>query len=574
MGRLTLNNETLEAYKEKIKSDAFTAVNAARMMAELEQNEISNTQIVVTVYDKFYTKKFECGNYSELQASWLRNQIGGGKLTVPRIDAAAKTLLSCDKTTVPITIEVGRLLWSGRVKIAHDNFGDPDRGDFVECELEHDYAWLSKILAWPNFLAPLQVQFPPKGVAIGPAISVLKFILGTQAFRLQSGLWDIVNNLGSLNLDWHSWFGTALSDHAAGFHDVMTMLRTPIYVVPTNPLTDTSPFVFVTWRMDKISSIFEQQLLDNGLVCEVNLWRPGDPQPGNDPLLKAFPLKVPTIVVDIKDRMGIVGPTGTFLDGILRTAVDIQGSVFGEILDPFLNPHGEYKPYGWNIAPLLGVHFVQPWYVLNADHPQSGIQGRLSHHTAEAWRVIIGGKSPAWMNQLINATLAWVLDMIMIVIGLTGIPSNLLDGLFNDVLLAFQLADNYKRRIAMGPYGYPEVFISGAAPYNISAIFALKREMWRSRPYIAGQVMFRNGEPYELGRDFFPGALASVIRDGEIYTDYIDGVTLIDGPNNRADVFLQIGDGKAQEAPVTRVQRKLAGMLEAFNALTLAPGSS
>lgn len=574
MGRLTLNNETLEDYKAKIKSDAHTAVTAARMMAELEQNQISTTEIVVTVYDKFYKPMFECGDYTELQCQWKRNEIGGGKLTVPYISAAAQTLLNCEKATVPITVEIGRLLWSGRVKIAHDNFNDPDRGDFVECELESDYAWLSKILAWPNFLAPLQVQFPPKGVAIGPAISVLKFILGTQAFRLQSGLWDIVNNLGSLNLDWHSWFGTALANNAAGRHDIMTMLRTPIYVVPTNPLTDTSPFISVIWRMDKLSSIFERQLLDNGLVCEMNLWRPGDPQPGNDPLLKAFPLKVPTIVVDIKDRTGIVGPTGTFIDGILRTNIDLAGSLFGEILDPFLNPKGEYKPYGWNIAPIIGVNFIKPWAVFNADHPKSGIRGRISHHTAEAWRVIIGGKSPAWMNQLINATMSWILDMVMMIIGLTGIPSNLFDGLFNDVLLAFQLADNYARRIAMGPYGYPEVFVAGSSPYNIDAIFALAREMWNTRPYVSAQCQFRNGIPYELGRDIFPGALVSVVRGGRLFTDYLYDITLSDTRGERADIFVQIGDGKAEEAPSMRTQRRLAGLLEAFNALTLAAGPS
>lgn len=574
MGRLTVNNDTLESFKEKIKSDAVTAVNAARMMAELEQAEIGTTEIVVTVYDKFYKPMFECGDYLELQCAWPRNQVGTGNLKLPRISPAADTLLKADQTTVPITVEIGRLMWSGRVKIAHDNFNNPGQADFVEAELEGDYAWLTKILAWPNFLLPLQVQFPPKGLALGPAISVLKFILGTQAFRLQSGLWDMFNQVLSLDLDWNSWFANVTVDESGGINDLMSMLRTPIYVVPTNPLTDTSPFIFVNWRMDKISSIFEQQLLDNGLVCEVNLWRPGDPQPDDSDLLKAFPLTVPTIVVDIKDRQGVVGPTGTFIDGILRTTIDIEGSVFGEILNPFLNPNGEYAPYGINIAPALGLNFVKPWCVFNGDHPRSGIWGRLSHHTAEAWRIIIGGKSPAWLDQLINATFSWILDMIMIVIGLTGIPSNLFDGLFNDVLLAFQLADNFPRRMAMGPYGYPEIFVPGTQPYSLDGVLSLAREMWNSRAYVAGQVKFRNGVPYEVGRDIFPGALASVVRDGVLWTDYIYGLELIDNRRDRAQIFAQIGDGKLQEAPAVRAQRRLASVMEAINALTLASVSS
>lgn len=577
MARVELDSQTLEGLKEKLKSDAYTAVTAARMMAEVENAAVLSTRIIVTVYDKFYNAIGECGDYLSLDCSFPRNQIPSGNLKLKRSDPLADVALSCHENSVPITVEIGRLVWSGRVKIAHDNFNEKDKADFVECELEGDYAWLFKIMAWPNFLLPLQVQFPPRGVAIGPAISIMKFLLATQAFRLQSGLWDLINNVGSLNLDWRSWFGTALTtdffgaDGQFGLDDILRILRTPIYVVPTDPLFDTSPFISINWRMDKIGTVFEQTVKDNGLAVEVVLWRPGDPQPGDDPLLVLFPLTVPTIVVDIKDRMGIIGPTGTFLDGILRTAVDLEGSVFGEILDPFLNPQGEYKPDGWNIAPLLGVHFLAPWAIFNADHPKGGIKGRLSHHHPESWRIIIGGHSPKWMNDLINATMSWLLDMVMIVIGLTGVPSNLFDGLFNDVLLAFQLADNFKRRVAMGPYGYPETFIAtNHSGYNVDAIFALKREMWNTRGYISGECTFRNGEPYEIGRDLFPGGLATIIRNKKLYTDYIENIVISDGRDHRAEVWVQIGDGVQEEAPIVKVQRKLVSYEEAFNILTLA----
>lgn len=581
MARVDLDTKTLDELKEKLKGDAYEAITAARMMAELEREAVSDTRIIVTVYDKFYTPVGTCGNYLELTCNFPRNAVQQGKLVIPRLDQFgrgdrfADAALTCHEETVPITIEIGTLLWSGRIKVAHDNFNQPAKADFVECELEGDYAWLMKILAWPNFLLPLQVQFPPRGVAIGPAVSVLKFLIGTQAFRLQSGMWDLINNLLSLNLDWRSWFGTFLmqdpGDDGIGLDDVMRTLRTPVYVVPTNPLFDTSPFISVNWRMDKVGTIFEQHVKDNGLAVEVKLWRPGDPQPGKDPLLKLFPLTVPTIVVDIKDRMGIVGSTGTFLDGILRVLVDLQGSLFGEILNPFLNPKGEYAPEGWNIAPALGIHYVQSWAIFNADHPLGGVTGKLSHHHPESWRVIVGGKSPKWMNDLINVTLSFILDMISIVVGFTGIPSNLFDGLFNDVLLAFQLADNFGRRVKLGPYGYPETFVpTGHAPYNIDAIFALKREMWNTRGYISGQVTFRNGEPYEIGRDLFPGGLATLIRNGKLYTDYIENITVQDTREARAEVTVQIGDGQMEDASVVKLQRKLVGYQEAFNALTLA----
>lgn len=572
---IQFDSQSPDDFKEKLASDMYTAVSAARMAAQIEKAAILDTRIVVTIYDKFYTPMWECANYLELAASWPRNQVPTGKLSLGRTDPAADHVLTCHDTTVPITIEVGKLLWSGRVKVAHDNFNAPGKADFVECELEGDYAWLLKILAWPNFLLPLQIQVPSRGVAIGPAISCLKYVLAVNAFRLQSGLWNMVNNLLSFNLDWRSWFSQALMTDLEGDNgktdiaDIVRMLRTPIYVVPTNPLKDTSPFITVNWRMDKIGTIFEKIVQDNGLSVEVTLWRPGDPQPAG---VGKYPLTVATIVVDIKDRMGVVGPTGTFFDGILRQAVDLQASVFGDIFAPFLNSKGEYKPDGWNIAPAIGIHFEDPWVVLNADDPKSGIQGKMSHHTPESWRVIVGGKSPKWIDDLINATFSWILDMIMVIVGITGIASNMFDGLFNDVLLAFQLADNYNRRVKMGPYGYPEVFVpTGSAPYTLDAIFAMKREMWNTRGYISGQVTFQNGIPYEVGRDISPNSLASVIRNNMVYTDYIENIILSDTRQDRATVMVQIGDGKREEAPVVRAQRQIANFGKTINAILLTP---
>lgn len=575
MARVDISSETLDDLKAKLLSDAYTAVDAARMLGELDQAAVKDTRVIVTIYDKFYRRVGECGNYLEMNCSFPRNKVETGKLVVAREDPMADRFLTCHDETVPITIELGNLLWSGRVKIAHDDFNNPTRGDVVECELEGDYAWLMKVVAWPNALFPVQLQFPPRGFAIGPAITCLKFLIGTQFFRLQAGLWDLVNNALSLNLDWRTWFGTMLmqdlGDDGPTLDDVFRALRTPVYVIPTNALLDTSPLVSINWRMDKLGMIIDQTAKDNGLAIEVKLWRPGDPQPtDNDPLLDLFPLTVPTLVVDIKDRMGIIGPTGTFIDGILRVLVDLSQSVFGEILDPFLNPNNEYKPDGWNIAPLIGVDFVEPWTIFNADHPQGGVSGRLSHHHPESWRVIIGGKSPKWLNDLFNATFSFILDMLMIIVGLTGVPSNLFDGLFNDVLLSFALADNMNRRIELGPYGYPETFVPTQSPYNVDGIFAMKREMWNTRGYISGQVVFRNGEPYEVGRDVFPGGLATIVRNGQIYTDYIENIVITDTREERAEVRVQIGDGQAEEAPIVKLQRKLLGYEEAINILTLA----
>lgn len=573
VSRVSLSTQTLDELKAKLRSDVYTAMDAARAAAAIEQATVNNSEIICTIYDKFYNAIGD-PQYSELSFNFPRNDIGAGKMIISRLDPLADIILTCNSATVPITIEVQNMLWSGRIKIAHDNFGDRDKGDYIECELEDDYAWLFKIVAWPDYLAPIQAQFPPRGVSIGPVISLLKHLLATQAFRLQTGMWDLVNNVLSLDFDWRNWFGNAFmqpNPHGESFLQYLfTMLRTPIYVLPTDTLFDTSEFTSINWRMDKVGAIFKQQVEANGLAVEVKLWRPGDPQPGNDPLLEKFPLRVPTICVDIKDRLGVIGPTGTFVDGILRELVDLEATVFGEVLSPFLNAKGEYAPDWINIAPALGINYVPSWAVFNADNPQSQLRGRLSHHTPECWRVIIGGHSPQWMNDLVDSTIRYVIDMITIVVGITGVPNNLFDGLFDNILLAFQLADNFDRRVAAGPYCYPEIFVPTTnAPYTIDGLLQLKRQMWKTRGYIAGQLYFRNGGQYEIGRDLFLGGMATIIRNGQIYTDFIDNIAITDTRGKRTEVFVQVGDGKMQQAPFVRLQKQIVSYEEMFNILTL-----
>lgn len=174
------------------------------------------------------------------------------------------------------------------------------------------------------------------------------------------------------------------------------------------------------------------------------------------------------------------------------------------------------------------------------------------------------------MNDLINATMAYLLDMVMIVIGFTGVPSTLFDGLFNDILLAFQLADNMSRRIKLGPYGYPEWFApTGHAPYNVDSIFAMKREQWNTRGYVSGMVHFMNGYPYEVGRDLFPGSLATVIRRRKAYTDFVENIVVSDN-RKECKIECQIGDGQAEEPASVKTYRNIVKFQEAINILTLS----
>jgi hypothetical protein len=542
------------------------AMGAASVTGDVAQNPPDDVAIVF--YSKTYVPQGEINDYISLTFQLARNKVGGGEIVLKGTDPNIPIFLNCTKTTVPITIETGTIRWSGRVIACEDRLSMIHGADrpvnTVVLTLASDFMWLSKILCWPNFLLPIQTQFPDEALYLGPAVTCVATLIQEQCFRLQSGLWELVNNLGSLDLDWTSWFGTLLESDG----NPADMLLTPIVVVPVDPVLDTSPWVSFSGRMDQLDTLIEQVCKDTGTNVSVGLWLPTDPQPKG---LSAT-LTAPTILVEITNNLGVTGPSGTFLDGILQDVVDLSASDVGDMLAPFLNPNNEYAPQGINVAPVLGVNFVQPW-VLFTDDPRGGlINYSIKGRHPLAYTVVGGGKSPQWIDDLLNITSSWAIDAITTLIGISGIPDDLFDGIIDDVILAFQQIENGQRRLELGPYGFPEFFVqTGSSAYTLDEWFALQGAMWDTRGLYTYQWTWLNGFPYTLGVDIFVGQLASFANRGKLYTDWIDSVVYTDDRTTRVGrLEVTVGDGQFVENPVAKIYRKLVNAEKAFQILTLS----
>jgi hypothetical protein len=524
--------------------------------------------ITITVYSKTYVPIGEITDYISLTFQLARNKVGGGEIILKGTDANVVTLLNCASTTVPITIETGTIRWSGRAITCEDKLGMIKGADrpvnTVVVTLASDYMWLSKILCWPNFLLPLQAQFPDEALYLGPAVTCIATLITEQSFRLQNGIYEFINNAASGDEDWTAWSGTLLESDG----NLQDMLMTPIVVVPVDTVLDTSPWVSFSGRMDQLDTLIEQVCKDTGTNVAIGLWRPGDPQPKG---LSAT-LNLPTILVEVTNNLGVTGPNGNFLDGILQDAVDLNASDVGNMLAPFLNPTNEYAPQGINVAPVLGINFVQPW-VLFTDDPRSGlINYSIKGRHPLAYTMVGGGKSPQWIDDLLNITSSWAIDALTTLIGISGIPDDLFDGVIDDVIFAFQEIENGKRRLELGPYGFPEYFVqTGASAYTLDEWFALEGAMWDTRGQYTYQWTWLNGFPYTLGVDIFVGQLASFANRGKLYTDWIDSVVYIDDRTTRVGrLEVTVGDGQLVENPVAKIYRKLVNFEKAVQILTLS----
>jgi hypothetical protein len=578
---MKLTDAEVERWKRDLDSgDKWREAEAAEVLSQ--SFAADDTSITLTACDYLWRDVDRIGDFIEFTWTTPRNLAPQATLTLGADHHLVPFFRTCEQTMVGVLFETEGISEAYYVKKMREKLDARGVWTYV-IELVGIFDILNYLVIWPSWYLPIQAQPFSHAIYAGPICTCIEAMAAEQALRIQSGMWEFVNNALSFNPDVRAWFGTVLQGLKRDGKP-STILKTPLYVVRTGLLRDGSPLYVKTIRMTTVGQTITEITPAYGVDVRVYLWRPGMPQPD-----KWANLEVPTYVMTVKDRSQIEGPTKTILDSAIRTVVDVQGSLLGNTLSPLLNPDGKYAPEGVYIAPALGVDFVRPYAVLVTPDNVITEDGdvvrerspllscEIAHTTPLGWQHIIGGKSPKWLNDFINAFFAYVIDVAQIVLGFTGVPSNLLDGFLNDSFLAFQLIEHYVRRNSVGPY-HPaiEVFTStNSAPYNIEALFQFIQVLWNSRGYTTAIATFRgqNG-PYKLGRDIFPGALMTLVYASrtKLYTDYIE---LVSGKVNRntRELTVQMGDGKPLEHPIAQLRRNISEAMAAINVASLAPSS-
>ena len=578
---MKLTDAEVERWKRDLDSgDKWREAEAAEVLSQSFATD--DTGITLTVCDYLWRDIDRVGDFIEFTWTMPRNLAPQATLTVKADHHLVPVFRTCEQTMVGVLFETDGISEAYYVKRHREKLDSNGVWTHV-LELVGIWDILNYLVIWPSWYLPIQAQPFSHAIYAAPICTAIEAMAAEQALRIQSGMWEFVNNALSLNPDVRAWFGTVLQGLKRDGKP-STILKTPLYVVRTGLLRDSSQIYVKTVRMQTVGQIITEITPAYGVDVRIYLWRPGMPQPD-----KWANLEVPTYVMTVKDRGQIEGPTKSILDSAIRTVVDVQGSLLGNTLSPLLNPDGKYSPEGLYIAPRLGINFVMPYaMIVTPDNviTEDGdvvrersplLSCEIAHNTPLGWQHIIGGKSPKWLNDFINAFFAYVIDVAQIVLGFTGVPSNLLDGFLNDSFLAFQLIEHYVRRNSVGPY-HPaiEVFTStNSAPYNVEALFQFIQVLWNSRGYRTEMATIRGQKgPYKLGRDIFPGALMTLVYASrtKLYTDYIE---LVSGKVNRntRELTVQMGDGKPLEHPIAQLRRNISEAMAAVNVVSLAPSS-
>lgn len=446
--------------------------------------------------------------------------------------------MACKRDVVPIRTYYNGVPWDGRV-ISATMEGKPGE-EIVTATCISNLYWILTILAWVNPLFPPEVQIGLTGkqdIMFGPCDFVLKYFLAKNVIRLQKPVY------AKLPLDYQFPELPQLSD-INSLDDLLDLIAT---------LTD--DIVVLSARFTQLDELFKQALesSDRGLSC--NLWIPEDgpsPQVFNTDTLAR-----------------------------LQNILDLTGDNFLWFTNPD-NVLGLQDPDQWGKMQRAGYVFDthrkrdRKWMQWRTDAGNiTHITRGVSHPTAH--KVIVGGKAPELMNQLVEWAANLALQALLnVAVPGAGLGSILVGDLFDDIFFAYQQFEDPQLAADLGEHAWGEAFIDNTSAYSLDSwaigLTGLKKhgggESLKLEVVSGGTDGrgFSFGVDDGTGRRFLPGDIMTFYDRGTVVENYISGVEVEDSRDEKCTEFVTIGD----DDEVKDAWEKLVDHMKGVAALTRA----
>ena len=500
----------------------------------------------ITLYDKQWDKSLPV--LTETDARWIEkmNETGEGNLVL-FANAKYRAWLVDELgewEDIHVRVQDGIKEWTGKGSSIVDE-SDEEGFEFISVKFLHEYEHVKKIVCFSNPLFPAEFQWPKMWMYAGPSVFGITCLAFFNLLRRFALPWTFSDNI----FDPGSW--------ASNFNPA----NWPIVVVPKPFFTDTSMWSVLATRFGNFHDVTIATMKDAGLHLKVYRWFPGMPQPAPD----HYTLTKPTLVLDVIDKSGYKGPSGTLLDGLTTFVVRVADDLINEVADevaPTNSP--EYSIGGW-----FGTTRENPWVCFRYAQRARGISGLLlwkgTVRKATAGAIVTGGKSPDWVNSGIKLLMNAALGYLGALIGNPGLALGLFEDQVEDVILAFHRVPNPIRMAKMGvngpPYGeYWES--SGGTGFSLSALQAIRTGFYKTRAYTTFSVKVRAGAPYWPGMHFDVGdrLSAEIGASKHLYVDHCYSLGWGWSRTEDKDYDIAIGDDQVEDEPGAILSRQVAAI--------------
>lgn len=398
-------------------------------------------------------------------------------------------------------------------------------------------------------ILPHAVQIPKMFLWGGPCVTTCATAVLINLFRIYTlnGFWPLPRNL----FDPLAWINN------------INPLHWPIQVMPVRPIVDQSRWVTIGSRWQDAESILTPVMKDAGVICHAYTWLPGDPAPyshvfGPDlgELLK--PTRA-CVILSFEDQSGVNGPTGTAIDGLLNLFAATADDIFTETLFAVDGDgDGVTDPF---IRKILSVAPKRPPFVYRDTGYGGTLSKTLAVHKSKAITIVVGGRSPGWVNQAITYAIRYGISQLAQTITLPGtatqIPGsegldNLYQGQLDDTMLAFMPFVDPMRSGMVGSYARNEHFEQpGGSAFTMSSVMTARQGWWATRPYSSMRFDI-DDSLYRIGEDIRLGSRVSAERKGVLYTDQIMAIKRSGSRNSSGRPIISFGDDSREEDPVAQ----------------------
>ena len=408
---------------------------------------------------------------------------------------------------------------------------------------------LRHIMLAASPILPHAIQIPKMFLWGGPCVTTCATAVLINLFRIYTlnGFWPLPRNL----FDPLAWINN------------INPLNWPIQVMPVRPIVDQSRWVTIGSRWQDAESILTPVMKDAGVICHAYTWLPGDPAPyshvfGPDlgELLK--PTRA-CVILSFEDQSGVNGPTGTAIDGLLNLFAATADDIFTETLFAVDGDgDGVTDPF---IRKILSVAPKRPPFVYRDTGYGGTLSKTLAVHKSKAITIVVGGRSPGWVNQAITYAIRYGISQLAQTITLPGtatqIPGsegldNLYQGQLDDTMLAFMPFVDPMRSGMVGSYARNEHFEQpGGSAFTMSSVMTARQGWWATRPYSSMRFDI-DDSLYRIGEDIRLGSRVSAERKGVLYTDQIMAIKRSGSRNSSGRPIISFGDDSREEDPVAQ----------------------
>ncbi|WP_306365433.1 phage tail protein [Nocardia sp. CC227C] len=524
------------------------------LLRKQEQDDWRDQDVVVRYYDKWMQEIGEEHRYTYLQFSHVANAPGGLKMICPpdivHYDHFFRNPDGAD-ATIPITVSTRGQRWDGFVTRAAEVV-DENGLKTIEIEAIHCWQHIATTVCWANPFAPLFAMWPRHWYMFGGVRSIIHLTLIANYLRRQA-FWSA-----------DQWRG------APDWAEVGS-IAWPIAVGGINVLTDTSPFRGVSLRFEHADHAFLPLVKDTGVFITAEFYLPDldDEQP--DP--EWMYLDRPTVFITTVDKSNVVGATGTMLDGISRLFEEFFEDGTSSIRYPDLSAAGDYE-IAYATTPFGNKrYFPWIWYM---EGEYSGIgTSDISIHKPLAVNVLVGGKSPGWVNAAIEIAIKNALAWLGLLIGVPGLDS-LYMGQLDHVFLAFAQYTDQGRLQRAGPFAFNEHFVTGSdKAFTIDGLMAGLQGLHDTRGYTSKKVTVHDNAPYILGprADFWLGDQIGFQVGDLLFVDYVTEATFTDDRTTPGRWEIVVGDGADEEDSVVKAWQRLGTVANAIKQIFMDVGA-